>query len=135
MGTERRRAGRAIGFFLGVLVAAHSVPVSSAGASSPAEEVGARLRQVAEFWRQQDYRAAASLLEEIRSGALAQEEPQLRQAVSYNLACAYSLLDEPGKAVAALEEAVSAGYQDFRHLEEDTDLARIRNGSFRDSPA
>ena len=44
----------------------------------------------------------------------------------YNLACAYSLDGQIGKALDALEAAVEAGFNDDRHMEQDPDLASLR---------
>ncbi|MHC4915476.1 MAG: TPR end-of-group domain-containing protein, partial [Planctomycetota bacterium] len=50
-----------------------------------------------------------------------------RSAVAqYNLACSFSLLQMPGRALTALRRAVDLGYDDWEHLEKDTDLANLR---------
>jgi tetratricopeptide (TPR) repeat protein len=46
--------------------------------------------------------------------------------VFYNLACSYSLNSEFDAAAAALEQALSLGYRDFRWLARDPDLRRLR---------
>jgi tetratricopeptide (TPR) repeat protein len=45
----------------------------------------------------------------------------------YNLACSYSLLEIPGKALEELRRAVELGYSDWEHLENDEDLANLRS--------
>ena len=45
--------------------------------------------------------------------------------VLYNLACSFSLNALPDEALAALAEAVENGYADFRHMEQDQDLAAL----------
>lgn len=45
----------------------------------------------------------------------------------YNLACLNSLMGKSLEAVAALKTAFELGYNDFRHIEKDIDLDRIRN--------
>lgn len=45
----------------------------------------------------------------------------------YNLACLNSLMGKSVEAVAALKTAFELGYNDFRHIEKDIDLDRIRN--------
>lgn len=47
----------------------------------------------------------------------------------YNLACAYSLKNEPEKAFEWLEKAIAAGFNQVRLLETDSDLENIRDGS------
>lgn len=44
----------------------------------------------------------------------------------YNLACSHSLLSHLDDAIAALERAVSLGYQDVPHLMKDPDLINLR---------
>jgi tetratricopeptide (TPR) repeat protein len=46
--------------------------------------------------------------------------------VFYNLACSYSLNREFDLAAAALEQALSLGYRDFKWLARDPDLRRLR---------
>lgn len=45
----------------------------------------------------------------------------------YNMACSYSLMNEKGKALHALAEAMNAGFQQLQQLLSDTDLDNIRN--------
>ena len=44
----------------------------------------------------------------------------------YNLACSYSLLNEKGKALHALAEAINAGFQQLQLLLSDADLDNLR---------
>jgi len=46
--------------------------------------------------------------------------------VHYNMACSYSLLGQEDAAVSALERAINLGYQDIEHMEQDEDLANVR---------
>jgi tetratricopeptide (TPR) repeat protein len=46
--------------------------------------------------------------------------------VLYNLACSYSLTGLPDLALVALERAIGAGYNDFKWLSRDPDLANVR---------
>ncbi len=46
--------------------------------------------------------------------------------VFYNLACSYSLNSELDAAAAALEQALSLGYRDFKWLAKDPDLRSLR---------
>ena len=45
----------------------------------------------------------------------------------YNLCCAYSLLNDKTNALDYLEKSIKAGYVDYAHMKEDTDLDNIRN--------
>ncbi len=46
---------------------------------------------------------------------------------SYNIACIYSLKHEESKALKFLSSAIRNGFNDFAHIQEDTDLDNIRN--------
>jgi predicted Zn-dependent protease len=56
---------------------------------------------------------------------LARLEPR-SPLVFYNLACSYALTDQPDRAIAALERALSLGYRDFKWLARDPDLRELR---------
>ena len=47
--------------------------------------------------------------------------------VNYNLACSYSLLGSVNKALEFLGKAIDLGYNDIKHLENDSDLDRLRD--------
>lgn len=49
--------------------------------------------------------------------------------VLYNLACSYSLIDEKDKALRSIKQAINCGYDDFDHIESDTDLDNLRSDS------
>jgi tetratricopeptide (TPR) repeat protein len=44
----------------------------------------------------------------------------------YNLACAYSLLNKKILALDSLQKAVKLGYDDYKHIEKDPDLANLK---------
>ena len=44
----------------------------------------------------------------------------------YNLACSYSLLKRTEEAAEALRRAIEVGYTDFQYLQNDPDLANLR---------
>jgi len=44
----------------------------------------------------------------------------------YNLCCTYSLLDNKEMALTYLKKSIDAGYIDYKHIQEDTDLDNIR---------
>jgi tetratricopeptide (TPR) repeat protein len=45
----------------------------------------------------------------------------------YNMACSYSMLNDKGRALHALAEAMNAGFQQLHLLSSDTDLDNLRN--------
>ena len=44
----------------------------------------------------------------------------------YNFACYYSLKENPGPGLLALEQAVKKGFKQFEQIENDTDLSNLR---------
>jgi len=46
--------------------------------------------------------------------------------IYYNLTCIYSLLDNKASALTYLRKAIDAGYNDYGHVQTDTDLDNIR---------
>lgn len=49
-----------------------------------------------------------------------------QETVRYNLACDFSLLSRADEALAELEQALKLGYDEFRYMCEDPDLAFVR---------
>ncbi|MCR4337556.1 MAG: hypothetical protein NUV91_07105 [Candidatus Omnitrophica bacterium] len=45
--------------------------------------------------------------------------------ILYNLACSYSLVGRVDQAYEAIKKAIACGYEDFRFLERDEDLANL----------
>ncbi|MCX7704297.1 MAG: PDZ domain-containing protein [Planctomycetota bacterium] len=85
-----------------------------------AEEIQALHQNVHQLFEKKKYREAIEVLQKILRSA------PTDQVAWYNLACAYSLLNDKKKAVEALLLAVKAGYTDFMHMENDSDLDNIR---------
>jgi hypothetical protein len=48
------------------------------------------------------------------------------QGIYYNLCCVYSLLNNKSSAILYLKKAIDAGYNDYRHVQTDTDLDNVR---------
>ncbi len=57
-----------------------------------------------------------------RLAKLCPEDP----LVQYNLACSYSLTEQPESAASCLDRALDLGYRDFHWLSRDPDLANLR---------
>ena len=62
---------------------------------------------------------------DLRLQRLRSEDP----FVLYNLACSYSLLNQIQKSLVVIQQAILCGYDDFKHLEKDPDLANLRQDS------
>ena len=46
--------------------------------------------------------------------------------ILYNLACSYSLMNDPERSLEAIQRAVQHGYRDVDFLSQDRDLANLR---------
>ena len=65
--------------------------------------------------------------EGIKIFELALEKDALyKNTYEYNLACIYSLKQQPEKALSYFERSIVSGYKDLAHMAEDTDLDNIR---------
>lgn len=47
--------------------------------------------------------------------------------VMYDVACMYSLLDKKEESLNWLEKSILSGYDDFQHMEQDSDLTNVRD--------
>ena len=65
--------------------------------------------------------------EALREGAQAQELSPNDPLMLYNIACVYSRLGEPRRAIEALRQAIAAGYENFSWLRNDPDLDALRD--------
>lgn len=79
------------------------------------------LRRQAELLSRASDHAAALLLDR-RLAERCPEDP----VVFYNLACSLSMTGHLREAIESLECAVELGYDDFAHIEADTDLDALR---------
>ena len=108
-----------------VLAAAAYGQDTSASADS-ARLLQARLQDASRSFREQDYRKAVTILEDLRIWPQVRLDRSVQQGVLYNLACGYSRLGETEPALGFLREAVGAGFEDFDLLEKDNDLDGLR---------
>ncbi|GJN10176.1 hypothetical protein PR202_ga28247 [Eleusine coracana subsp. coracana] len=65
-------------------------------------------------------------LEKFESVLGSKPESGEASVASYNVACCYSKLDRIQASLSALEEALKAGYEDFKRIRTDPDLANLR---------
>ncbi|KAK3124541.1 hypothetical protein QOZ80_7BG0588100 [Eleusine coracana subsp. coracana] len=65
-------------------------------------------------------------LEKFESVLGSKPESSEASVASYNVACCYSKLDRIQASLSALEEALKAGYEDFKRIRTDPDLANLR---------
>jgi adenylate cyclase len=65
--------------------------------------------------------------EALREGAQAQELSPNDPLMLYNVACVYSRLGEPRRAIESLRQAIAAGYENFSWLRNDPDLDALRD--------
>ncbi|KAH9604921.1 hypothetical protein KSS87_015352 [Heliosperma pusillum] len=55
--------------------------------------------------------------------------PDEASVASYNVACCYSKLNQIQASLSALEDALKQGYEDFKKIRNDPDLANLRTSS------
>ncbi|XP_062189002.1 protein MET1, chloroplastic-like [Phragmites australis] len=65
-------------------------------------------------------------LEKFESVLGSKPESNEASIASYNVACSYSKLDRVQAGLSALEDALKAGYEDFKRIRTDTDLENLR---------
>ncbi|KAE9602909.1 hypothetical protein Lal_00049743 [Lupinus albus] len=65
-------------------------------------------------------------LEKFESVLGTKPEPEEAAVASYNVACCYSKLNQVKAALSSLEEALNAGFEDFKRIRTDPDLANAR---------
>ncbi|XP_061363482.1 protein MET1, chloroplastic [Gastrolobium bilobum] len=65
-------------------------------------------------------------LEKFESVLGSKPEPEEAAVASYNVACCYSKLNQIQAALSSLEEALDAGFEDFKRIRTDPDLANVR---------
>ncbi|MFP4434944.1 MAG: TPR end-of-group domain-containing protein [Phycisphaerae bacterium] len=85
-----------------------------------ARRIAAINRRLIPLFKEAQYAKAKALL-----GEILQIDPN-NTIAHYNLACAYSRMEKPSKALDALGRSIQLGYSDFRHMQRDPDLAAIR---------
>ncbi|XP_042402015.1 protein MET1, chloroplastic-like [Zingiber officinale] len=81
------------------------------------------LREGLKLYRSGKYEDA---LEKFESMLGSRPEPDEISVASYNVACCYSKLNQVQAALSALEDAMKAGYEDFKTIRNDPDLAQAR---------
>ncbi|KAK7399699.1 hypothetical protein VNO78_10888 [Psophocarpus tetragonolobus] len=65
-------------------------------------------------------------LEKFESILGSKPEPEEAAVASYNVACCYSKLNQIQASLSSLEEAMNAGFEDFKRMRTDPDLANVR---------
>ncbi|KAJ9153314.1 hypothetical protein P3X46_026764 [Hevea brasiliensis] len=65
-------------------------------------------------------------LEKFESVLGSKPDPNEASVASYNVACCYSKLNQIKAGLSALEEAMLAGFEDFKRIRTDPDLASLR---------
>ncbi|XP_039139504.1 protein MET1, chloroplastic [Dioscorea cayenensis subsp. rotundata] len=65
-------------------------------------------------------------LEKFESVLGSKPETDETSVACYNVACCYSKLNQIQAAISALDEALKAGYDDFKRIRTDPDLANVR---------
>lgn len=81
------------------------------------------LRQGLQLYKNGKYEEA---LEKFESVLGLKPEPPEAAVASYNVACCYSKLNQLQAGISALEDALDNGFEDFKRIRSDPDLANLR---------
>ncbi|KAK6936979.1 hypothetical protein RJ641_034009 [Dillenia turbinata] len=81
------------------------------------------LREGLQLYKDAKYEEA---LERFESVLGSKPEANEASVASYNVACCYSMLNQVQAGLSALEDAMEAGYEDFKRIRTDPDLANLR---------
>ncbi|HOW86900.1 MAG TPA: transglutaminase domain-containing protein [Candidatus Aminicenantes bacterium] len=110
-----------------MLLACGALSAQEAPAATVTSKYESVSASIAELWKAKKYRQATDiLLAFYNTGEFLDLPSDQRMNVAYNLACGHSLLGLRAKAVSFLQQALAAGYRDYYHVMEDTDLDPIR---------
>ncbi|XP_073006237.1 protein MET1, chloroplastic [Typha latifolia] len=81
------------------------------------------LREGLKLYKNAKYEEA---LEKFESVLGSKPQPEEASIASYNVACCYSKLNQIQAGLSALEDAMQAGYEEFKTIRNDPDLANLR---------
>lgn len=81
------------------------------------------LREGLQLYKSQKYEEALEKFESVLGSKPEQNEAAV---ASYNVACCYSKLNQIQAGLSALEDAMKEGYEDFKRIRTDPDLANLR---------
>ncbi|KAG6630173.1 hypothetical protein I3843_14G136900 [Carya illinoinensis] len=81
------------------------------------------LQEGLQLYKNANYEEA---LEKFESVLGSKPDPDEASVASYNVACCYSKLNQLQAGLSALEDALQAGFEDFKRIRTDPDLAKIR---------
>ncbi|MBA0750827.1 hypothetical protein Gogos_002212 [Gossypium gossypioides] len=82
------------------------------------------LREGLQLYKSGNYEQA---LEKFESVLGSKPEPNEAAVASYNVACCYAKLNQIQAGLSALEDALEAGFEDFKRIRTDPDLANLKN--------
>ncbi|KAG9151748.1 hypothetical protein Leryth_002036 [Lithospermum erythrorhizon] len=84
------------------------------------------LREGLQLYKNEKYEEA---LEKFESVLGSRPSPDEASVASYNVACCYSKLNQIQAGLSALEDAMKDGYEDFKRIRTDPDLANLRTSA------
>ena len=87
------------------------------------DHLGTHINLSTTYMRMKQYDSAYDVLKDLG------EKTPANPLLFYNLACYYSLTDQIEPSLAALQQAVAAGYKNIKEIKEDSDLGNLRKHS------
>jgi C-terminal processing protease CtpA/Prc len=94
-----------------------------------ARYVQQKYQETSELWKQKKIKEGVAILENLSSNPNIRDVEGAWVGIQYTLACGYSLLGENERALAALSEAIVAGFSDIGQILSDADLYHLRSDS------
>jgi len=88
-----------------------------------------KYQETSELWKQKKIKEGVAILENLSAKPNIRDVEGAWVAIQYTLAGGYSLLGENERALAALSEAIAAGFSDIGQILSDTDLDHLRPDS------
>ncbi len=85
-----------------------------------------RSADIAKLWQEESYNQALVILRELYNTPGMDNTEYAWTSILYNMACAYSLLGNSDSAMTYLQRTIDAGFQDYDHLLQDSDLDPVR---------
>ena len=83
--------------------------------------------EISRLWREKAYSRALDILREVAAIPNMSAADNVWPGILYNMACAHSLLGNSDSALVYLKKSVEAGYYNYQHIAQDSDLEPLHS--------